>query len=150
MALHLPNEPLKPHSGLESVPRCEPSTYQPISLWLSHCAIGAGLLQHRKPICHIATLQTVLCWEPWVWVWVCRGGGWGVEGERLNGYLYSISVGYQPLLVRCVYMTQHCSEIKDSGCCYTGYPFWSSNRDFIIYTYIFHSHDQCSIFPCQC
>ena len=27
---------------MEPVPRCEPSTYQPISRWHSHCAIGAG------------------------------------------------------------------------------------------------------------
>ena len=38
MALHLPIGPLKPISGLEPVPRCELSTYQPIS----HCAIGTG------------------------------------------------------------------------------------------------------------
>ena len=31
MALRLPIEFLKTHSGLELVPRCEPSTYQPIS-----------------------------------------------------------------------------------------------------------------------
>ena len=28
MALHLPIGPLKTHSGLDSVPRCEPSTSQ--------------------------------------------------------------------------------------------------------------------------
>ena len=42
MALHLPIGPLKSRYGLEPVPRCEPSTYQPISQRLSHCAIGAG------------------------------------------------------------------------------------------------------------
>ena len=42
MALHLPIGPLKTHSGLELVPRREPSTYQPISRRLSHCVIGAG------------------------------------------------------------------------------------------------------------
>ena len=31
MALHLPIGPLKPRSGLEPVPRCEPSTYQHIA-----------------------------------------------------------------------------------------------------------------------
>ena len=31
MALHLPIGLLKTRSGLEPVPRCEPSTYQPIS-----------------------------------------------------------------------------------------------------------------------
>ena len=31
VALHLPVEPLKTSSWLEPVPRCEPSTYQPIS-----------------------------------------------------------------------------------------------------------------------
>ena len=31
LALHLPTGPLKISSGLEPVPRCEPSTYQPIS-----------------------------------------------------------------------------------------------------------------------
>ena len=42
MALHLPIGPLKTCSGLELVPRCEPSTYQPISQCLSHYPIGAG------------------------------------------------------------------------------------------------------------
>ena len=31
VALHLPIGPLKTRSGLEPVPRCEPSTYLPIS-----------------------------------------------------------------------------------------------------------------------
>ena len=31
VAVHLPIGPLKPRSGLETVPRYEPSTYQPIS-----------------------------------------------------------------------------------------------------------------------
>ena len=31
LALHLPIGPLKARSGFEPVPRCEPSTYQPIS-----------------------------------------------------------------------------------------------------------------------
>ena len=34
---------LKTHSGLELVPRCEPSTYQPVSRWHNHCAIGVGV-----------------------------------------------------------------------------------------------------------
>ena len=42
MALHLPIGPLKNRSGLDPVPRCEPSTYQPISRCLNHCAIGVG------------------------------------------------------------------------------------------------------------
>ena len=45
MALHLPIGPLKTRSGLEPVPRCEPSTYQPISRWHNHCTIGAGFSQ---------------------------------------------------------------------------------------------------------
>ena len=32
--------PLKTCSGLESVPRCDLSTYQPIRQCVSHCAIG--------------------------------------------------------------------------------------------------------------
>ena len=35
MAIHLPNEPFKTRSGLELVPRCEPSTYQLIRRLLS-------------------------------------------------------------------------------------------------------------------
>ena len=31
MTLHLPIGHLKPHCGLELVPRCEPSSYQPIA-----------------------------------------------------------------------------------------------------------------------
>ena len=31
MDIHLPIESLKPRSGLELVPRCEPSTYQPFA-----------------------------------------------------------------------------------------------------------------------
>ena len=38
MALHLPTGTLKTCSGLEAVPRCEPSTYQAIS-----DGIGAGI-----------------------------------------------------------------------------------------------------------
>ena len=41
VALHLPTGPLKTCSGLEPVPRCQPSTYQPITWWHSHCAIRA-------------------------------------------------------------------------------------------------------------
>ena len=40
MPLHLPTGPLKTRYGLEPVPRCEPSTYQPISRCHNHCAIG--------------------------------------------------------------------------------------------------------------
>ena len=36
MALHNPSGPLKNCSGLDTVPRCEPSTYQPISQGLNH------------------------------------------------------------------------------------------------------------------
>ena len=42
MALHLPSGSLKTCSVLQLVPRCEPSTYQPISQWKNHCPIGAG------------------------------------------------------------------------------------------------------------
>ena len=34
---------LKTRSGLEPVPRCEPSTYQPIYRQHNHCTIGAGI-----------------------------------------------------------------------------------------------------------
>ena len=38
VTLHLPIGPLKPRSRLKPVPRCEPSTYQPISrLCISSC-----------------------------------------------------------------------------------------------------------------
>ena len=43
MALHLSIEPLTTHSGLELVPRFDPSTYQSISHCHSHCAIGSGI-----------------------------------------------------------------------------------------------------------
>ena len=36
MTLHLPIGPLKTCSGLELVPRCDPSTYQSNSQWQSH------------------------------------------------------------------------------------------------------------------
>ena len=36
MALHLSNVPLKTRSGLEPVPRCEPSTYQSLNQWVTH------------------------------------------------------------------------------------------------------------------
>ena len=42
VALHLLIGPLKTRSGLEQAPSCELSTYQSISRWHSHCAIGAG------------------------------------------------------------------------------------------------------------
>ena len=42
VALHLLIGLLRTHSGLEAVPICEPSTYQPINGWHNHCAIGAG------------------------------------------------------------------------------------------------------------
>ena len=41
VVLHLPSVPLKPHCGLQPVPRCEPSSYWPISQWLGHCTIEA-------------------------------------------------------------------------------------------------------------
>ena len=43
MVLHPPTGPLETCSGLELVPRCEPSTYKPISLLLSLCAIRTGM-----------------------------------------------------------------------------------------------------------
>ena len=43
MAIHLPTGSLKTSSGLELLPRCEPSTYQPISRRHKHCAIGASI-----------------------------------------------------------------------------------------------------------
>ena len=54
MALHLPIGPLKTRSGLEPVPRCTPSTCQPISRCHNHCAIGAGL-----PISQITQLYSL-------------------------------------------------------------------------------------------
>ena len=42
MAIHLPTGPLKTRSGLKPITRSELTTYQPISRWLSHCAIGVG------------------------------------------------------------------------------------------------------------
>ena len=44
VAIYLPIESLKTCSGLEPVPRCEPSTYQSISRWRNHCTIQAGML----------------------------------------------------------------------------------------------------------
>ena len=66
VALHLPIGPLKPRSGLESVPRYEPSTNQPISQRLSHCAImfAPVFIFYRCPVVvtlhFITTLQTHL------------------------------------------------------------------------------------------
>ena len=40
MALHPPIGPLKTGSGLEPVPRYEPSTYKPISQWHTHTIGG--------------------------------------------------------------------------------------------------------------
>ena len=37
VALHLSIGPLKTRSGLEPVPRCEPSTYQPIAFGAGRC-----------------------------------------------------------------------------------------------------------------
>ena len=42
VALNIPIGRLKTRFGLEPVRRCEPSTYQGINRWLSHCAIKAG------------------------------------------------------------------------------------------------------------
>ena len=39
VVLHLPIGSLKTCSGLQPVPSYEPSTYQPIGRWRSHCAI---------------------------------------------------------------------------------------------------------------
>ena len=45
MALHhLPIGPLKKPSELELIPRCEPSTYQPISRCINHCVVSAGMV----------------------------------------------------------------------------------------------------------
>ena len=68
-------EPLKTYSGLEPVPRCEPSSYQRISQWLSHCTIGALLRRKNKnktknaskdigQVCHTNTLPTKLALAP--------------------------------------------------------------------------------------
>ena len=43
VALHLPIGLLKTRSGLEPVPRCEPTNYPPISGKHSYCAIGVGI-----------------------------------------------------------------------------------------------------------
>ena len=48
VAIHPLIGSLKTRSGMEPVPRCEPSTYQPISRWHNHCAIGAGILKRIK------------------------------------------------------------------------------------------------------
>ena len=53
--LHLPTRPLKTCFGLEQVPRCEPSTLQPIRLWLSHCAIGAGAGGQEQELFYLCT-----------------------------------------------------------------------------------------------
>ena len=47
VALHLSIEPLKTSSGLDPVPRCEPSTYQTVSRCHRHSDIGAGTLRYR-------------------------------------------------------------------------------------------------------
>ena len=46
MALHLPTGPLKTHSGLKPVPRCEPSTYQLIIDDLA--TVPSGLVSYNK------------------------------------------------------------------------------------------------------
>ena len=60
VVLHLPIGPLKTHSGLVSVPRCEPSTFQPISWWHCHCAIGAGILYYSPNQIAILTIIVIL------------------------------------------------------------------------------------------
>ena len=50
VALHLPIGPLKTFFELESLPRCEPSTYQPISRRQSHCTIGADYELQQQAI----------------------------------------------------------------------------------------------------
>ena len=42
VTLHLPIAPLNIRSGMDPVPRCEPSTCQSIRLCLSHCTIEDG------------------------------------------------------------------------------------------------------------
>ena len=56
VALHLPIGPLKTRSELEPVPRCEPSTYQPIR----YCAIGADI----DTITLCLRPLTKRCWLP--------------------------------------------------------------------------------------
>ena len=66
VALHLPIGPLKTRSGFEPVPRCEPSTYQPISRWHSHCVIGAGNNNNNKNNNNNNNhLYTCLLWFRW-------------------------------------------------------------------------------------
>ena len=110
VSLHLPNEPLKTHYGLEPVPRCEPSTYNPIRWWLSLCVIGAsnlymyvyieGEVSLQLPIEPLKThsgLEPVLRCEPstynpiswwhnhcaisagnlYMYVYICVYRGWG-------------------------------------------------------------------------
>ena len=59
VALHQHIGSLKTWSGLEVVPRCEPSTYQPISWWHSHCAIGSSL---SHSLSHCSIYHTNSCW----------------------------------------------------------------------------------------
>ena len=63
VALHLPIGLLKTRSGLETVSRCEPNTYQPIRRWHSHCAIGAGPTNYQLTPRYTDQLITSEC--PW-------------------------------------------------------------------------------------
>ena len=67
MALTLPIGPLKTCSWLEPVLRCEPSTYQPISRGLSHCAIGASLKLVLTPNMCFVILQFKLLLLLYYW-----------------------------------------------------------------------------------
>ena len=51
VALHLPIGTLKMRYWLEPVPRCEPSTYMPISRWHSYGAIGTDIMLLVFEVC---------------------------------------------------------------------------------------------------
>ena len=50
MAIHLSIGSLKTCSGLEPVPRCEPSTYQPISHDITTALSGPVQWQNHRPV----------------------------------------------------------------------------------------------------
>ena len=103
MALHLPIGPLKTYFELEPVPRCEPSTYQPISL-SDIVTVPMGPIH----VCSIAK------WKNKSWNLFTFGNV--LFNDTLNTfYLWLYGVGHM--------VKNHSDSEKGNLCCYMGYFF---------------------------
>ena len=86
-----PTGPLQTYSGLEPVPSYEPSTYQPISRWLSYCAIEALNRCELYLLLPVFTTHLSWCAQP-IFITGYSGVGHMIIRKRPSGSLTRIDL----------------------------------------------------------